>query len=133
MAAVCVLDDCDRLQNAFPYCGMHRKRLDRNGTVRKMRPEDWFFRHVTEADDGCWSYSPLHPVTGYGQFTVDNGHAGVRAHRWSYEFFVSEIPDGLEIDHLCSNRACVNPAHLEPVTRRVNALRVYARRASVAV
>jgi len=42
------------------------------------------------------------------------------AHRFSYEYFIAPIPDGLEIDHLCRNRACVSPTHLEPVTRQEN-------------
>jgi hypothetical protein len=132
MTAVCVLDDCDKLQRRFPYCSKHFKRLERNGTVRKMRVDEIFFHHVTEAADGCWEYGPVHPVTGYAQFTVDNGKRRVLAHRWSYEYFVTAIPEGLEIDHLCSNRACVNPAHLEPVTHRVNLQRARERNASAA-
>jgi hypothetical protein len=88
-----------------------------------LTPEDHFFGHVTETADGCWNYSPVHPETGYAQFTVDNGKRRVLAHRWSFEHFVAPIPEGLEIDHLCKNPACVNPWHLEPVTSRVNSLR----------
>jgi hypothetical protein len=47
----------------------------------------------------------------------------VGAHRWSYEALVGPIPPGLEIDHLCRVRNCVNPSHLEPVTKAVNILR----------
>lgn len=44
----------------------------------------------------------------------------VGAHRWAYEHWVGPIPEGLEIDHLCRVKLCVNPAHLEPVTRAEN-------------
>ncbi|WP_329126180.1 HNH endonuclease signature motif containing protein [Streptomyces sp. NBC_01353] len=43
-----------------------------------------------------------------------------RAHRWAFSFLRAPIPEGLELDHLCRNRACVNPWHLEPVTGRIN-------------
>ena len=58
---------------------------------------------------------------GYGQFGVDG--KTVLAHRWYYESMVGPIPEGLDLDHLCRVRRCVNPAHLEPVSRRVNLLR----------
>ena len=45
------------------------------------------------------------------------------AHRWSYEYFVGSIPKDLTIDHLCRNTLCVNPKHLDPVTRKENILR----------
>lgn len=48
------------------------------------------------------------------------------AHRWSYEFHVGPIPEGLDLDHLCRNRGCVNPDHLEPVTREENIRRAFA-------
>jgi hypothetical protein len=48
------------------------------------------------------------------------------AHRASYEFHVGAIPDGLQIDHLCLNKACVNPAHMEPVTSQENTRRAFA-------
>ena len=58
---------------------------------------------------------------GYGQFW--DGTRLVRAHRFAYEQIVGPIPDGLQLDHLCRVRSCVNPAHLEPVTCQVNLLR----------
>ena len=53
-------------------------------------------------------------VNGYGQ--VRRNNRMVKAHRLAYELFVGPIPDGLQLDHLCRNRACVRPDHLEPAT-----------------
>ena len=58
---------------------------------------------------------------GYGHFSIK--HKFRLAHRVAYELSVGPIPEGLTIDHLCRNHLCVNPAHLEPTTQRVNILR----------
>lgn len=68
--------------------------------------------------DGCWIWTASTCGAGYGQFWLDGRYH--RAHRVSYEMFVGPIPEGLVIDHLCRQPLCVNPAHLEPVTRREN-------------
>lgn len=70
---------------------------------------------------GCWIWQRSLYLNGYGGITVD-GHRRL-AHRVSYEAFVGPIPDGLTIDHICGVRACVNPRHMEPVTRGVNSQR----------
>jgi HNH endonuclease len=68
--------------------------------------------HVNE--DGCWVWKRALQKDGYGIVH------GALAHRRYYELLVGPIPDGLEIDHLCRNRACVNPDHMEPVTKNEN-------------
>jgi DNA-binding transcriptional regulator YiaG len=69
----------------------------------------------------CWVWIAGKTQGGYGVFHVNGKSA--RAHRWSYMHFVGPIPEGLDMDHLCRNRACVCPDHLEPVTERENVLR----------
>lgn len=77
-------------------------------------------RHVVDPC-GCWLWLGALTRDGYGVMHF-NGRS-TKAHRWSYETFVGPIPAGLELDHLCRNRACVNPTHLEPVTHHENVLR----------
>lgn len=65
----------------------------------------------------CWPWTGVIGRDGYGKFR------GTSAQREVYQALVGLIPDGLELDHLCRNRSCVNPAHLEPVTHRENGAR----------
>lgn len=75
-------------------------------------------------DSGCWVWTGAKVRDGYGVICEGGNHGrNLRAHRVAYELLVGQIPSGLVIDHLCRNRACVNPAHLEPVTVRENILR----------
>lgn len=74
---------------------------------------------VTSA--GCWEWTASVERGGYGRYRV--GSKTRLAHRVSYEHLVGPIPDGLQLDHLCRNRRCVNPAHLEPVTCKENLMR----------
>lgn len=92
-----------------------------------------FLAKVREAENGCHEWTAGQNGRGYGVFAYgtranpngrSNSNMGmVLAHRWAYEYFVGPIPEGLTIDHLCRNRLCCNPAHLEVVTQRENTLR----------
>jgi hypothetical protein len=72
---------------------------------------------------GCWHWTAYCDRAGYGQYFVKTGTSQQKAHRVSYIALVGPIPDGLQIDHLCRVKGCVNPAHLEPVTNQENVIR----------
>lgn len=76
---------------------------------------------VTVTENGCWI--PPHKPNAYGYVALSIGGKKVYAHRYVYEGKVGPIEEGLQIDHLCRNRACVNPEHLEPVTNHENLMR----------
>lgn len=84
-------------------------------------PEERFAESFSKEDGGCWIWTRTLDRHGYGKFVVHRKQH--LAHRWSYEYLVGVIPPGFQLDHLCRNTRCVNPAHLEPVTARQNVLR----------
>lgn len=75
--------------------------------------EERLWPKVARADVGCWDWLASQTTAGYGQFYLDGRPRP--AHRVVYELLVGSVPEGLELDHLCANRDCVNPDHLEPV------------------
>lgn len=93
-----------------------------------LNPKDpiYLMSRIAIAPNGCWNWK-LATNKGYGVM----GHPFKKrlkmfVHRFSYELFVGPIPEGLVIDHLCRNRRCANPAHLEPVSQKVNDLRGFS-------
>lgn len=95
--------------------------------VAQLRPS-WVRKiEVTHVDGvdvpgACWLWRGAHnKPQGYGRVCID--HQTLYLHRVTYEMLVGAIPDGLHLDHLCRQSPCCNPAHLEPVTPRVNTRR----------
>jgi hypothetical protein len=132
---VCTIEGCARPQKAHGWCQTHYRRWQRHGdplVVERVRvagtAEQRFWARVDlngplperRPDLGpCWQWTGTLQVGGYGSFWPTPGEGRV-AHRWGYERFVAPIPAGLELDHLCHNRACVRFDHLEPVTHAEN-------------
>lgn len=91
--------------------------------VRKPKsPRERLFALIEVSDQsGCWIWRGSAAAGGYGKVSV-GGRLGrsMKAHRWAYELIVGPVPKGLDLDHLCRVRNCVNPMHLEPVTRKEN-------------
>lgn len=119
----CDFDGCEREHAAKGLCNAHWNqqqtgtRLRPIGT-RSLTAEDRFWAKVDKGQD-CWLWTATKTVCGYGQFFVNRRK--VYAHRFAYELLVAEIPTGLETDHLCWTRNCVNPAHIRLVTHKHNA------------
>lgn len=99
--------------------------------VRGLTVEQRFWQYVDKGGPvhstlgQCWQWTgPKTEDEGYGSYGLLNvGRKSIRAHRYAYGLFIESVPEGLTVDHLCRNRLCVNPEHLEPVTNKVNILR----------
>ncbi len=120
----CSLEGCNKERHARGLCGAHYQRLLRHGDptiLTKVRhsgsPTERFWKHVKKSDS-CWIWTGRVHRNGYGLYTAAGKSAG--AHRFAYADAVGPIPAGYQLDHLCHNRACVNPSHLRVATNKQN-------------
>lgn len=119
---ICSFEGCGRKYEARGYCGSHYRHL-RNGwpvtkLITDMSASERFWRKVDKSET-CWNWQGSVDGGGYGIFWPDNAKIA-KSHRFSYQEIVGPIPKGLHVDHLCKNRKCVRPEHLQTVTQQEN-------------
>ena len=83
-------------------------------------------RRIIDPVRGCWLWVGAINPFGYGAMTSKNGKV-TGVHRVAYMEYIGDIPNGMQVDHLCFVRNCFNPAHLEVVTPRENSIRATSR------
>ena len=103
-------------------------RARRQGKEPLLSPQERLANGLEEdKQTGCWEWQRGKLASGYGSIAVD-GKRKV-THRYTWEVVVGEIPEGAQIDHLCRNRLCCRPSHLEPVTQQENLARNHITKA----
>ncbi|MFI8300031.1 HNH endonuclease signature motif containing protein [Streptomyces nigra] len=123
----CRAADCAKPAQSRGWCRAHHRAEIEKGNrilIRTPKPAaERFWPKVDKASaNGCWNWTGAIGPNGYGYFGAPKGTSRL-AHRFAYESVNGPVPNGLQLDHLCRNRRCVNPTHLEAVTQRVNTLR----------
>jgi hypothetical protein len=125
MRATCTVPDCERGVHGGGLCKRHYNNLRRTGDPiarYRSRTVEERFEAFVDRTEGCWNWTGALNWGGYGQWHPAPG-VTVGAHRYAYELWTGPIPTGLHLDHLCRNRRCVKPEHLEPVSHATNVLR----------
>lgn len=123
MIGACGFETCSMPVRTSGLCNGHYLQSWRGQKLRPLRTvvyaslAERMAAHTTKSD-GCWTWTGAVDRAGYGQIGVDGGVR--RAHRVAYELAHEQIPDGIEIDHICHNPPCVNPEHLRMATRKQN-------------
>lgn len=124
MSILCAIEGCRNKALARNWCSRHWQRWQRHGSPTAGgidRPNvtvaERFWSKVNKTSE-CWIWTGVTNDGGYGLFSHQGKNE--RAHRFAWSLSVGEIPGGLQIDHKCRNRMCVNPSHLRPATNKQN-------------
>lgn len=135
VSKICSVEGCKNPYLAKDLCITHYQRRQKYGTVdlpstkldRTMSYEAKFWSRVaiTANPEKCWRWLNSEQGSGYGTFMYHG--IKIRSHRLAYLLTKGEIPEGMVIMHLCDNRMCVNPAHLEAGTTRDNVRDMYKK------
>ncbi|MGQ7788186.1 HNH endonuclease [Nesterenkonia sp. K-15-9-6] len=119
----CSFDGCDRKHRARGWCDTHWQQWRAGRPMRPIRPQgnslESKLQRRTDKTSTCWIWTGSKVSSGYGN--IHHARTWHYAHRVAYELAHGPIPDGMVIDHLCWNRACVNPDHLRAVPQQLNA------------
>ena len=123
---ICGIDGCSNKHLAKGMCRKHYLRIYKNGTLdltirRDLCTVDRLKTKIKVTEGGCWLYTAKLTKKGYAH--VQDKCKMRFAHVIMYEHIFGKVPEGLELDHLCRNRNCINPEHLEPVTHQENCRR----------
>lgn len=98
--------------------------------IMLVRERERVLKHIKpNLETGCWEWTATIKPSGYGQGydRYSDGKCVIKsAHRIVYKLYKGDIPEGFDLDHLCSNRKCVNPDHLEPLSKQDHRKRTWA-------
>lgn len=126
----CTRNNCPRPHYARGLCEAHYSRVrygrDLDKPIMIVGDDTKRFFLYVKKTDGCWLWAGSKMGKGYGKFVAAGKQSS--AHRFSYELHKKKIAPGMQLDHLCRVKLCVNPDHLEEVTNRENQLRAVRAR-----
>lgn len=138
----CAYHGCGRPAVAKGLCQCHRVQQKRDLPLSTLRPDrppvpkkapkkkpsraELFWSKVTKTES-CWLWNGSTTKNGYGQFGI-GWPKSIGSHRWAYEDAYGPIPKGMQIDHICRVRLCVNPTHLRLATNKQNHENIVAHR-----